>query len=518
MHSRHTGLVLGLGVAALFGATLGACFTGEQARGLPCTADSHCGPTLECIAGYCGGVFACDDGSEIPAGDVCNGTPDCPDTGNDEHPELCNSDLFYCDDGSTIDFSLACNEIENCPDGSDEGAAPCLFDECSDEDLRNFAFSPFTPLMGSPMPLGVQAGQMLGSPREDLLFAAEGGTYVRIFDIEGGDSIDLAGDMNGIFVGGIQQVLVHDFDNNNFSDVLVLTQDGRLFAYVSAPPMPPMAIAVEVEGQTSATLDLPEGSVVVDLAMGNVDGNNWADIVVLTEGGVLSSALIDVTGGDEGPFEVQLGLQQLVGSNYTQLQLGDIDGDSIDELLVVGEDSGVKLWVLRRDDITMVNQFWAADQPLPLPGMPSEFMLGNFDETPNNQQRLIDLAFLRGDMGQVEVFRQTGPGVFMPDPTAMPLSLGAPLSGLAVRDMNCDLIDDLVFNVESPPGIVIAFPNEVGALDLADTLTLDASGLPRGSVAITKYDADASWDIFHAVDQSSQIDGPQIRGFVTVPE
>jgi hypothetical protein len=54
MHStRH--LSFALGSPALLGFVLGACFNGEQAEGLPCTANSHCGPKLECIDGYCGG-------------------------------------------------------------------------------------------------------------------------------------------------------------------------------------------------------------------------------------------------------------------------------------------------------------------------------------------------------------------------------------------------------------------------------------------------------------------------------
>lgn len=68
-----------------------------------------------------GATFKCTDGTVLddPAGDVCNGIPDCPNE-SDETPKACAAVKHIECDGKAVPDEWRCNSRAQCSDGADE--------------------------------------------------------------------------------------------------------------------------------------------------------------------------------------------------------------------------------------------------------------------------------------------------------------------------------------------------------------------------------------------------------------
>jgi hypothetical protein len=475
MHStRH--LSFALGSAALLGLTLGACFTGEQAEGLPCTASSHCGPKLECIDGYCGGVVICADGSSIAAVLACDGMPDCEDA-SDEDPEACGIEPVY--------------------------------DQCVAAD-EPFEFQLGPTGSGVTDPIGLLAGQFLGDGRTDLLIAQRGGTFVRIFDVIPGEppeDYDLIGDNteSPYFTTGVQAVVAYDFEQDTDTDIVVLTEDSRLFGYFSDPESGTPVLAA------GSPFEIPTQPKIVDLAMGKLGDDAWADMVAITQLGFVLTATGDAEAGlaGETPFQLALSTTKLDGTRWDAVQLHDMDDDGIDEMLVSGVDGEPRLWIFTRQPGMVLTEFWQVSATVPIPFSPTEFAIGELDGMPGS-----DIALLERTNGSLVVLRQMGPDSFMP--SGLPVELGVDIDGLALIDFDCSGSNDLVFNVESPASVRVLFTAEMGLLDPASSVEIASAGRPQGSLVVLKFDPDNSWDVFHAVEKASDLEMDEFRGLLSM--
>ncbi|MFV8749844.1 LDL receptor domain-containing protein [Nannocystaceae bacterium ST9] len=510
MHStRH--LLISLGFAALFGGALGACFTGEQAEGLPCTANSHCGPKFECINGYCGGVFACVDGSgQISAEDVCDGDPDCED-GSDE---ACG-DAFFCDDGSTIPLEQACDGTPQCEDESDESAELCVLDFCSEpENGEPFELFQGPTGDGTEDALGVYAGKFAGDNMSDLLIAQRNGSFVRVIQFNNGapSILDLPGDNDSAdpmpnFLDPIVEVIPFDFEQNGTTDIMVRTASARFYAYISTA----MADPIQLNFDGANYFEILGNPEIADVSLGKLNDDAFIDIVALSAQGFLLTAIADPETGvmSDAPFDFGIGLVPVdANAEFEQILLADLDGDSIDELLIIGEG---RLWALTRKNGGLLDDFWNDNPAISLPQgfQATEIVVGVFDDNPS-----LDLALLDGANGRVMVARQMAPGEF--DLSRPPVEIGGAISGLTAIDFDCADNDDLLFNVESPASIRVLFTNANGEISADHSRTIPSSGIPQGQLALMKFDPDASWDVFHAVGGSSQTDGPKFFGFVSI--
>jgi cysteine-rich repeat protein len=88
-------------------AAAGACFTGQDAHGLPCNEDGDCGLDQPCLTGYCGGVMLSDTGTTTDSSTTSVGS---------------TGDAAFCGDGTT-------DPRETCDDGNADNTDDCL-DTC----------------------------------------------------------------------------------------------------------------------------------------------------------------------------------------------------------------------------------------------------------------------------------------------------------------------------------------------------------------------------------------------------
>ncbi len=514
MNVRHTSI--GLVCAALGGLALGACFTGQDARGLPCTADVHCGLGQECIDGYCEGVFACPEGTEIPAEAVCDGVFDC-ENGNDEHPDVCNTDAFFCDDGeSTIPLDQVCDGTAQCPDMSDESADLCILDECSDP-VEAYSFTEVMPLAGVEDPLGVFPANLIGELPKEMIVAGREGTFVKViqFGAGGPTELMLPGDTDGTndpyFTSPVIDIIVYDFDTNGIDDLVVRTNEHKLYAYIGSeePNGTPTQLFVYDDMDTlQPYYQVPVP--IVDLALGKLNNDGFVDLVVATEAGAIFTALgnPDSVTNNESPFDFSL-MNTTVVPDAAQLLLANIDDSGLDELIVLSASgSSGSLSLARIKDGGLLTDFW--DFPpdaAPLPFLPNELVAGHIDDRAG-----MDLAALRSN-GELAVWVQSNPGLF--EFGTPSIDLGSPSSGLVLVDFDCSGSEDPVAAVESPPSVRVQFASNSGLIDTARALTIESQGVPRGKVGAMKLDPDGSWDVFHAANKGTTLDAAQVFGFLT---
>lgn len=509
MNARHTSFAFVC--AALGGLALGACFTGLESRGLPCTADSHCGPKQQCIDGYCGGVFACPEGTEIPLESVCDGVFDC-ENGNDEHPDVCDTDAFFCDDGTTIPLDQTCDQVPQCPDGSDELPELCLLDDCSDP-AEAYAFTEVMPLQGFEQPLGVFVANFVSDSPAEFIAAGDGGLSIKLFTFGamGPADVELPGDVEvntgPEFTSAIVEVLPVDFDGDGLDDLIVRTIDHRLFGYGGVDSgTPAQLFFTDAMGTSQPFFQMP--FPIVDIAAGKLNDDSFIDIVVLTEGGAIITALGNPNSldSDEPPFTISL-MDAVIVPDAVRIDVVDIDEMDLDELLVVRDANGTpSLRVGRAKAGGTVADFWEFGADGPLPFVPDELLAGRIDMVGG-----LDLAMLGGN-GDVAVLLQVEPGMFGAPHIA---NLGAPTSGLTLADFDCSNTQDLVVNVENPPSVRVLFASNMGEIDTSRSLTIESAGLPRGKVGVLQLDADSSWDVFHAIEPGTTVTQEQIRGFLS---
>ncbi|MCA9685683.1 MAG: VCBS repeat-containing protein [Myxococcales bacterium] len=192
---------IALTVAGLAGLSLGACFNGLDAQGLPCTSDVHCGPQLSCIDGFCGGSND-TTGSTDEVGTTDTGTDtgtDTTDTGTDTGPEI----------------------------------GP---NQCEQPD-QPFTWYGGPEETGVDDPFGVLIADYDGNGVDDILFAANGGAFVRILAFGNGPPtiIDLEGVSEQPPYYGDQRIAdieIADLDGDGDQDIVVVTDQDNIGVYV----------------------------------------------------------------------------------------------------------------------------------------------------------------------------------------------------------------------------------------------------------------------------------------------
>jgi hypothetical protein len=519
-------LLLALGTTASF--TFGACFTGYQSLGLPCSDDAQCG-TQACTQGFCGGVVVCDDETEIDAELACDGTPDCPN-GYDEDPEICpDATSFDCASGDErIPSALLCDGEADCTDGSDEGSicAGRGINQCETGDPNgdvSYASGPSAPGIGTP--LKVLALDIMGSPSPDAVFAGRDSTVVSVaFDLEG-SAKQFAFDSADMFEGRtVMAVEAGDVNGDEKDDVVIVAGSmalgGAIYVYKNNAPMQPTLF-----GPPITLPDLGGNGVaptVRAIRLGRLNDDTSIDMVGVFDVGPVKG-LIGVSFGDSsgasmgGDYFTIEGLPISSAIEYDEIfdaVLANIDGQGFDELLISGIANNVPtLWILSRNGADATSWADAITMMTPVPGLLAVGKIQGAPEVGANVIAMPDLAILDLLNARISVLRNQM-GALTPA-GEIQLTSTNPKS-LVWADINCDGNGDFVYSVNTPPRVEVLFGDGMAGV-LADTpLTMVDQGIPSGDLAVTHFDADATPDVFSMFDAGEGLEQPEVRVFTTL--
>jgi hypothetical protein len=486
-----------LALAAVASFTIGACFNGSAADGLPCDNDLQCGPGSGCIEGFCAGVFLCADGTLLDdAAAACNGAMDCADK-SDEDSDLCGgagTDINQCEAEPNGDLVYQLGASTSAPGNANK----------------------------------VEALDIMGSPSPDAIVAGREGDHVKIaFDLESGpkeyffDSPPPS--FGGRKVFGFE---VGEVNGDMKPDVVIIAAGeagASVYVYQSMSPNPPELFGAEIV--------VPEmvGEVTLrGFQLGRLNNDSSTDIVAVLDiaaGPTSVNGLLLVSFGDSmaaaggQPYFNPMALPELpLGYDmFADLALADIDGNGFDDLLVSGVGaSGPGLWIVRRNpdgDVTS----W--EDPISAPIMaPGLIAIGHFDNaTPPGQPLpgMPDLAILDPNNGTLQTMLNMNG---MLQAGSMSTLSGSGFASASLSDMNCDGRADFVYSLTDPTEIRVLFGDGLGGVLSDAPLTYADQGTPRGGLGIALFDDDSTPDIFSASDPGGEQMDTQVRVLVSGAE
>jgi hypothetical protein len=464
-------LVLGLGFTASLGLALGACFDGLAAEGLPCETDAQCGPQLLCEDKYCGGVFACADGSFIEVPAICDGTADCAD-GSDEDSSSCGV--------------VAPNQCESEPD-------------------QPLAWIAGPRSSGAAQPIKVVADGFVDGGQDDVLIAGAGGTFVKIVSFGMGPDSQAEYFLNGPSPAfgnrTVADLEVADLEGDGDLDIVIITHGDGVGTHV-----------FENDGNNEPAPFGPAGDIPLDvdvrgMELGRFDDDDWIDLVAVVDvndnrGQVFTALGNPLAVPDGNYFTPEFSMVQLDYQNFFDSAVANVDGDTLDDLIVTGDTpDGPSIWVVQRNGEGVAA--WAVPDLEPTPGPALDIAVG-FLDGPGDPAP--DLVAIIGDDRLLPLMNVDGR--FIPGDSID--GFGTGLSGVTLADINCDALPDWLVNVQDPAEVRI-WLGDGGGRVLADVdLSIPSLGVPSGGLAVSQFDQDQTWDIIQASDAGSQLADPEI--------
>lgn len=342
-----------------------------------------------------------------------------------------------------------------------EGAA-CLGSEQPDSGLRGIILlymGPADPTQANQAlaweEIPVDVSFLSGAGAQTDVPEVGGFTSIAVGDMDGDSDTDLIVAWNSACGGGGQDVVI--FTNNGPSKV----RDGLWTAQIVSDTV-------------------PKGSAIKDVALADIDGDGDLDIVATFPNAPTMNVrwyrnpTIDIP----DDFHIvdglwQVGLVGHIATGADVLDIGDLDGDGITDVVVRSSGGGVIQW-LRGP---------AGPTTAPLRAIPWQvYTLAEFtDRVPE----AIALGDLTGD-GQLELVASAGGGLAWFDALAAPTVYDQWIERLIVDDQADGLTDNTPATTD--PGV--------------DPSEISGGGTTIGSIKVIDLDGDGRIDIIVTLDRS----------------
>jgi hypothetical protein len=283
------------------------------------------------------------------------------------------------------------------------------------------SFGPALELAVGAEPVGVFAADYDGDGLLDLAVAHAAEAEVSILINMGGGVFDEA---ESFPAGGVQSdIVAFDHDGDGDADIFV-TRPGTNDLVV----LPNVTNGVLDFGPVIAANTYPVGTNPVRLRFGRINGDALQDLVVVNRGSDSVSVLRNL-GNGAFAFPVSY----VVGNDPNDVAIADFDGDGLRDLAVANETS-------RSVTVLYNNGFGVfpnnTNLTFPVPGAPVAITAGNFDGQPG-----IDLAVALQATNSVAVLSNDGAGNF-PAAAVFPTALGP--AAIATTDLDGDNVADII--------------------------------------------------------------------------
>ena len=317
------------------------------------------------------------------------------------------------------------------------------------------------------------------------------------------DASVLAGDGAGSFASARTYVAdaeprrlgFGDFDNDGREDVAVVSEGG-LGATVAI-------LRGREEGTFLAAEDVRVDGAPTDLGVADVDGNGFADVVGVSEGGdvfVFPSSGADGLGSR---VNVPVSSDSLRG-----LALADVDGDHRIDVVVSDINNGELALLRGQPDGTLEVTSRFTVGPVPAPVVTGDF----------NDDGRIDIATALVDESQVAVLMQRAGSGSQPtfgtvqlSPITLTGMRSAPIE-LKVIDANCDGRDDLVAANNAINTVAVLVSAGDGTFTVSNELGPGVVGELPDSLVVADFDSDGR-DDFAMSNARVTGNAPSIRFF-----
>ncbi len=286
-----------------------------------------------------------------------------------------------------------------------------------------------------------------------------------------------------------------DFDEDGLEDIAVVSE-GDAGATVAT-------IRGAGDGTFLAAEDLRVDGAPADIGVADIDGNGFADIFGVTNGGEVF--VFPSTGADA--LEPRVTIAVTSGA-LEAIAVDDIDGDGRLDAAVSDSAAGELALLFGQPDGNL-----DLSDRIAVGALPQPVALGDF-----NADGRTDLATALLEDGQVAVRRQraaTGPPTFEPvqlSPSTLTQDRAGPVA-LKVIDADCNGRDDLVVANNAVETIAVLLSDGDGTFTISNELGTDVVGERPSSLVVGDFDSDGREDFAMSNGLSTSSSAPSIRFF-----
>jgi len=298
------------------------------------------------------------------------------------------------------------------------------------------------------------------------------------------------------------RVAISDLDNNGTKDLVYINYGSDTVSVYENHALPG---SLSVEAFTPRP-DLPTPPNPYALAVGDIDGDQWPDLLIGSRVGDTSPGASSVLSlfrnrGETAPGLFEEKLELTVGQTVTGVAIGDLDGDGRMDLVAANLDSGTVS--LFRGAGEPGELSFAARSDMTDTIFPFEIAIGDLDGDGHQ-----DLAVANFDAGSVSVYRNTGQMVPLSPQTFEPridLTAGARTTSIEMSDLDADgRLDLLAANAFANNLSLYRNLSQPGSLSFTTQVILNGGAIPH-TVQAADLNRDGRPELLAAAAGSQQL-------------